>query len=50
MAAKRKKVTVRVIGDGVQLKNGRWAHNGDEVAVSRSEAKELLAEGKAERV
>ena len=50
MAAKRRKITVRVIADGVQLGNGRWAHNGDEVSVSASEAKKLVAAGLAERV
>jgi hypothetical protein len=43
MAAK-KKVTVKVITDGIEV-GGKWWHNGEEFTVTEKKAKELLKTG-----
>jgi hypothetical protein len=45
MSPATKKVKLRVVGDAVQLNDGSWHHNGQELEVSEKEAKELLESG-----
>jgi hypothetical protein len=48
MAAKRTKVMVRVVADGVQVGN-KWWHNGDVLTVTEKKARELLRAGTVEK-
>jgi len=44
MGAKRTKVTLRVVADGIEV-GGRWHHNGMVFQVTERKAKELLKTG-----